>query len=230
MTAKVISIFNQKGGSGKSTSSMNIAGTLGLRGLRTLVIDMDPQATSSRWYACATEENPFPGTVFSLAQMFANEKDKTVRLSSVLKPHMENFDVIVIDCPPAIESPIPSSAMLVSDLAIIPIIPAPVDMWAAVAAQQLALNVKEINQTLEIRTLANMTQKNTKMARDVIAKLERNEEIPLFKTRIGLRSAFRDSQIIGQTVHKVQGASQAIIEIESLVEEIINILNNTGVK
>jgi chromosome partitioning protein len=103
-------------------------------------------------------------------------------------------------------------------------------MWAAVAAQQLALNVKEINQTLEIRTLANMTQKNTKMARDVIAKLERNEEIPLFKTRIGLRSAFRDSQIIGQTVHKVQGASQAIIEIESLVEEIINILNNTGVK
>lgn len=217
MSAKIISVFNQKGGSGKTTTSMHIAGTLGMRGLKSLVVDMDPQGTASRWYSCATEKNPFPGAVFSLASMEG-------KFISAVKQHINSYDVIVIDCPPAINSPIPSSAMLVSDLAIIPIIPAPADLWAAVAAQELAIQAKSMNESLEVRYLPNMVQKKTKLAQEVLGVLGEEEQIPMLSA-VGSRSAFRECQLIGSTVHSVPGAKAAIDEVETVVNEIIDILN-----
>ncbi len=63
MTAKVITVFNQKGGCGKTTITMSLAGALTFRGYSCLVVDMDPQGTASRWASAAPEERPFPASV-----------------------------------------------------------------------------------------------------------------------------------------------------------------------
>lgn len=217
MSAKVISVFNQKGGCGKTTVAMHLAGTLGLRGKKTLVADMDPQGTSMRWYASSSDEKPFPSSVVSLAE--TGEK-----IHRALKNHINDYDYIIVDCPPSIDSPVPSSALLVSDLALIPAVPSPADIWAIVEAKRLAEKVLAINDSLMLRVIANMVQKNISITRQALAVLDEDEAMPLLTTRLGLRAAYRECQVVGATVHAIPRAQEAIKEIEAMTDEVVNLL------
>jgi chromosome partitioning protein len=217
MVAKVISVFNQKGGCGKTTVSMHIAGTIGLRGKRVLVIDMDEQGTATRWASQATDEHPFPASLSNLAAMGS-------KIYREIRAQMNNYDLIVIDCPPAIHSPSPSSAMLVSDLAIIPVVPAPADMWAIIAAKQLADAAQVTNEGLKVRVVPNMVQKNTTLARDTLGVLAEDAAFPLMQQWLGSRSAYRECQLLGSTVHRVSRARDAIAEVEALTNEVLSLL------
>ncbi|TXG96413.1 MAG: ParA family protein, partial [Zoogloea sp.] len=64
--AKVVTVLSQKGGAGKSTLTMQLAGGLVRKGLRVVVIDLDPQETALRWSHAAPEGTPFPATVIQL--------------------------------------------------------------------------------------------------------------------------------------------------------------------
>ena len=217
MTAKVVTIFNQKGGCGKTTVTIQLAGTLAMRGFQTLVIDMDDQSTATRWASQAPDEDPFPAATMNLAAMGG-------KVHREVRNHLDNYDFILIDCPPAALSPSPSSAMLISDLAIIPIVPAPADMWASVAAKKLALAAQVTNEQLAIRILPNMVQKNTNLARDTLDVLAEDSEIPLMQSWIGSRSAFRECQLTGSTVHRLGKSSAAAKEVDKLADEVLQIL------
>ncbi|MEH2402833.1 ParA family protein [Nostoc sp.] len=56
---------------------------------------------------------------------------------------MDDYDYIIIDCPPAADSPVPQSALLIADLALVPIMPSPLDMWAAVGIRQVIQNISD---------------------------------------------------------------------------------------
>src|ERR1700744_3006658 len=217
MVAKVIAVFNQKGGCGKTTVSMHVAGTLGLRGHRVLVVDMDEQGTATRWASQAPDESPFPATLSNLAAMGG-------KMNREIRSQIENYDYIVIDCRPAVHSPSPSSAMLVADLALIPVVPAPADMWAAGAAKQLAAQAQVTNEQLKTRLVPNMVQKNTTLARDTIDVLAEDEEVPLLRAWLGSRSAYRECQLMGATVHRVSRAKDAISEVDALVDEVLKLV------
>ena len=58
MPAKILAVVNQKGGSGKTTLSMQLAGALARRHHKVLVVDADPQGTATRWAASAEDETP----------------------------------------------------------------------------------------------------------------------------------------------------------------------------
>jgi chromosome partitioning protein len=60
MTAKIVTIFNQKGGCAKTMTTMQVGGTWGMLGLKVCIIDMDPQNTAKLWSLQATAEAPFP--------------------------------------------------------------------------------------------------------------------------------------------------------------------------
>jgi len=218
MVAKVITVFNQKGGCGKTTVSMQVAGALGLRGHRVLVVDMDEQGTATRWASQALDDEPFPAALSNLAAMGG-------KMHREIRSQIDNYDFIVIDCPPAVHSPSPSSAMLVSDLALIPVVPAPADMWAVVAAKQLAAHAQATNEGLRVRLVPNMVQRNTTLARDTLDVLSEDTEIPLTTSRLSSRAAYRECQLIGATVHKVPRARDAINEVEALVDEALSLLN-----
>ena len=67
MYAKIIALVNEKGGAGKTTTAMNLAGSMANRQLRTLLVDADPQGTAMTWCIAAPENEPFPATVISLS-------------------------------------------------------------------------------------------------------------------------------------------------------------------
>ena len=95
MTAKIITVFNQKGGCGKTMTTMQLSGFYGSRGLKVFVIDMDLQGTSSLWALQAESEVPFPASVLSMAALSDSFVNK-------LAPIVEKHDVVLIDCPPGI--------------------------------------------------------------------------------------------------------------------------------
>lgn len=217
MAAKIITVFNQKGGCGKTVVSMHVAGTLGLRGFKTLLIDCDSQGTALRWSSQAPDGRPFPAAVSNLSA----SGGKVHREARNFAP---DYDFIVIDCPPAIESPAPSSALLISDLALIPVVPAPSDMWASVAAKELVLKAREINELLPARAVLNMFQRSSNVARDTAEVLAEDVEVPTTAASLGLRSAFRDCQLLGSTAHRVKGSKEAVREAEALCDEILALL------
>ena len=161
MTAKIIAVVNQKGGAGKTTITMNLAGSLANRGHKVLVVDADPQGTATRWAASASEEKLFPASVIGLSA--ANTK-----VHQEVKKFIGDYDWIIIDCPPAADSPIPQSALLIADLAIVPLIPSPLDMWAAVGIRKVIQNVASINETLQTRLVFNQYQSQTSLAKEAV--------------------------------------------------------------
>lgn len=217
MVAKITTVFNQKGGASKTTTAMNLAGTAGMRGLKVLLVDGDEQGTATRWNAQAPDGAPFPAMVTNLADMGG-------KIHQEVRKHIDSYDLIVIDCPPALRSPIPASAMMISDLAIIPVIPSPADLWAAQPAKQLAEDTQNQNEDLLVRIAAVMVQR-TKLAHEAIELLQQDEAMPLLKSQLGYRSAFKESQLLGGTVHRVQGAAAAIVEVDAFVDEVLELLN-----
>jgi len=217
MSAKIITVFNQKGGAGKTTVSVHLAGTLGLRGAKILIVDMDEQNTATRWVGQADEEHPFPAAIMNLAALDGS-------MHKEVKKQIDRYDFIVIDCPPAVHSQAPMSALLISDLGIIPVVPSPGDLWAAVMAKELANKTRGLNDTLHVRVLVNAVQRRTSLARDAIEILGEDEDIPLMRSMIGARSAFRECQAIGATVHRVPGAKEAIAEVEAMADEALAII------
>ena len=89
--AGIVALVNQKGGPGKTTLAMHLAGTLGRRGERVLVVDTDPQATASRWAAAGAPARPFP------AQIIGVGPDPGA-LHTALQEHLAAYHWIVVDC------------------------------------------------------------------------------------------------------------------------------------
>jgi len=146
--ARIISIANQKGGVGKTTTAINLAGGLALSGKRVLLIDMDPQANATSGIGIPSqEENIFnhfllnPESAFSMRkdtyvqglsilpshhnlleveQVIARADDTRTRLQKALRPIDKEFDFIIIDCPPSLGH-LTTNALYYSDSVIIPI-------------------------------------------------------------------------------------------------------------
>jgi len=219
MPAKILVAANQKGGCGKTTVAMQLGGTLGRAGHRVLIVDADPQGTATRWAASATDESPFPAHVAGLAAAGG-------KVHREIKKYLDSYDYILVDCPPAVESAVPQSALLIADVALVPIIPSPADLWAATGTRGLIERAVEINSALQARLVVNMLQSNTSMSQEVLEVLE-DFGIPLTEAKLHLRTAYRQAAVFGGTVHELgRDAAKAVREVEALVKEIISLVNN----
>lgn len=215
MTARIISVCNQKGGCGKTTITMALAGALTRRGYRVLVVDGDPQGSASTWSANASPDEPFPAAVANLSRAGK-------ALPGEVRKMAGDYQIILVDCPPSVDSPVPQAALLITDLALIPLIPSPADMAAAMPFLQLFENAKVFNQALQGLIVPNMVQRNTKVA---VGYLDQFESLPLPTSHAQLtqRTSHRQACAFGTSVHGI-GDREAIREIEQLVDEVLELL------
>lgn len=216
LNTKIIAIANQKGGCGKTTITMQLSGALSRDKFKILVVDADPQGTATRWAANADDSTPFIAHIAGLSAA-------GIKVHKEIKKYVGYYDFILIDCPPSVDSVTPHSALMVSDLVLIPMIPSPADLWAAVGIQQLIEQVQVINEGLQARIIPNMCQPNINLTQDVLEVLN-NFGIEVFNTYLCLRTAYRQSAVLGKTVYDIKGADKAISEIESLKNEVLNLL------
>ncbi|MCY0853429.1 ParA family protein [Cupriavidus sp. D39] len=219
MTAKVITVFNQKGGAGKTTCSLHVGAGLALRKLRILVIDADDQGTASRWIASANSANTagkqFPGDI-------KNVFNFETRIHREIEKEIEDYDVIIVDCPPSAKSPVASSALLVSDIAVIPVQPTPQDMWALPKALTLVESAREKNTELMALVVANRVTR-TSVASAVVEQLG-NQSIPLAKVSLAQRTAYSDFTVPTGTAYGSRD-KKAISEINAFVDEVTRIIS-----
>lgn len=216
MPAKILVVANQKGGCGKTTITMQVGGALGRTGHRVLIVDADPQGTATRWAASATDESPFPAHVAGLAAAGG-------KVHREVKKYLDSYDYILVDCPPAVDSPVPQSALLIADVALVPIIPSPADLWAATGTRGFIERATDINTALQARMVVNMLQSNTSLSKEVLEVLE-DFGIPPTLAKLHLRTAYRQAAVFGGTVHDLgREATKAVQEVETLVQEILGL-------
>lgn len=213
---RIGAFLNQKGGCGKTTSAMQAGVAIALRGYKVLIVDLDSQQTATTWNGQAPDDRPFPARVTNLHAMGP-------KFTSEIQKNIGEVDVILLDCPPAIASPIPWAALQIADLCVIPIIPVLDNVWAAKEAKDIALRAqREFNEDLQIRYLPTLVSRG-RLFDHCMKVIAEDEEIPTFKSVLSRRNAFPESQAYGATVHALASKSPAITEVENLASEILDL-------
>lgn len=223
---KIVTFFNQKGGVGKTTSTCQLAGTFGHRGYDVLVADLDAQQTSAAWLSRADGAN-FPATLWSGFRY----KDST---AAELGKLAAKYDLIFVDCAPAVDQPGTWASLLVSDLALVPTKLSPADTDALPAA--LALAKKALitsGRDYPVRILPTAFRRNRadeRAALEVIASDKAYPEFTVMKQVLSDRVAFTRSMLYGATVHSMPNAKDAITEIDALADAVAKLLKIPATK
>jgi chromosome partitioning protein len=223
MTASIITFASKKGGSGKSTAAMALAGALGLRGHRVLVVDTDEQG-SCLMYARAADDDarPFPATVVSLA-------GSGPKLHRELKQHLELYDYIVVDTPAGTAFEATQAALLVSDLCLVPCQPSPADLWAVTGIRQLIDAARVVNESLAAFVLPSRVAQ-TGLANDVLRALA-EVGLPVLGAQLGNRTAYPEAMLAGKPVQWLgSSAKTAATEVEAMTSAVLKILETSNVQ
>ena len=216
MKARIIALINQKGGVGKTTATMLLSAELSKRGYRTLVADCDSQSSSMSWALAAPDSTPFPAAVVNLAS-FAEKTHREIQ------KHLDNYDFIVIDCPPSLEALAPQSALLVAHLAIIPLPPSPADLWAARPVKILVERAQTINEGLKAAILPNKVGR-TSLSKAIMKKLD-DFGIPVMSAHLSHRIAYQEAVIAGVSVSDLgRDAKPAADEVRAMTDEVLALL------
>lgn len=211
---RIIALLSQKGGSGKTTVTMQLAAGLALAGYRVAVADLDPQESASRWADSAAGEAPFPAEVMQLRGS-ADDMRQALRAAS------NRADFVVFDCPPSIDHPHTASALELCDLALVPVVPSPTDLWATRGMEKLILNRMAADASLRAALLPNRVMR-TALAGDVLEVL-RDFSLPVLDAALTQRSAYAQSAVQGASVYELGRAAQtAQEEVDRLVSAVLN--------
>lgn len=119
---KIIALCHQKGGVGKSTVTICLAEAAADEGLRVLVVDADPQRTTSTWHAVRSQKGRTRDP--ELIDLEPGSDDLRRAL-----PQAHGYDLVLIDCPPR-HGEVQAQALVVADLVLMPCGPTAADAWA----------------------------------------------------------------------------------------------------
>jgi chromosome partitioning protein len=208
----IISALNQKGGAGKTTLSIHMAAALARGGARVLLVDADPQGSALDWSALRQGEPAFP--VIGLPKPVLHREVPTLAAG---------YDHVLIDGPPQVAD-ITRSAIMASDLVVIPVQPSPFDVWGARAVVALLAEATMVKPNLKAAFAVMRKVVNTAIGRDVA------DALAVYRTHVltaalALRVAFAESIANGLTVFDADPAGPAGAEVTALATEIMEFAN-----
>ncbi len=211
---KIISVVNQKGGVGKTTTAVNLAAAIGLAGKKVLLIDADPQGNSTSGYGISKKDGAFssyevligecraesaivttacknvevlPSSMnLAAAEVDLIEKEhRESQLKTALSTLREQYDYLFIDCPPSLGL-ITINALNASDTVLVPI---QCEYYALEGLSQLMASVRQVkrlyNPTLEIEGIVlTMYDGRLNLTQQVVSELKKYFAAKLYKTAI----------------------------------------------
>ena len=208
MLSKVITISQQKGGTGKTTLAVHLAmAFIKYHNLKVAIIDTDPQGSLGKWFMIRSEKNVSnENLTFKTASLWgAQYESKTLK---------NDHDIVVIDTPPKIESDA-RPAIEAADLVLIPMAASHVDFWATGAIVEIAKKANkkilvQINRSSQRSKLINKTNEFIKSL-----------DLSSTKTIIGNRQIYTSAMGEGKTAVEKQKKGAAVEEIKNLSEQIL---------
>jgi chromosome partitioning protein len=206
----IVALLNQKGGVGKTTLALHLAGTWANNGKRVVVVDPDPQGSALDWSEQRAKE-----AVPRLFGVLGLARDTLHREAPEIA---RDADYVVIDGPPRVAT-LMRSALLAADLIVIPTQPSPFDGWASGEILRLFQEARVFRPQLVARFVLNRCGARTVIARETAEALA-DHEPPVLAARVGQRVVFADAAGTGRLVCEVPQGEAATREITALAAEI----------
>jgi chromosome partitioning protein len=244
----IYSITNQKGGTGKTTTSINLACCLANEGHRTLLIDLDPQAHTTSGLGIKLDQGqlsirdvldrevppeeaivcdvtkgldllPSEIRLAIVAEHLYARNFREFILEKALNSVREKYDYIIVDCPPTLNV-LTVNAICVADSLIIPCQTSrySLDGMADLFNIIDTLKGKEFQ---NYRILLTMFDARTTVTNEIILKQLRDYQNKIFKTRISRTEALNQSQIAQESIFSFDPKSRAAKEYYNLTQEIL---------
>lgn len=205
---KVLAVINQKGGAGKTTLAMNLAAGLARRG-PTVVVDLDPQGSALQWAGAGAQ--PYPATVKALSGRWDG---------AALRQTYKAYQHIVLDCPPSLDSHASNQALRSAEVALIPVLPSPVDLWASLRLPQEIDAARTQNPGLRAYLVLNQIEQRSALSaamQDALSEFG----LPVLKAAIRRRAVYRSAALEGLSVYQMGVRGQgAAAEIDAILQEV----------
>lgn len=250
--AKIISITNQKGGVGKTTTSINLAAALVERGKRILVIDMDPQGNAT--VGCGVDTQDVENTIYDLllqettakqaiiksesgidvltangdlagAQVeLLNEIGREMRLQKALVEVKDDYDYIFIDCPPALNV-LTINALVASNSVLIPM---QCEYFALEGLSALISTIRKIRETLNPGLnieglLRTMFDGRNSLSNEVSKQLKTHFGDKVYKTIVPRNVRLAEAPSYGEPAMSYAPQSKGAKAYDNLAEEFLKL-------
>ena len=251
--SKVITVTNQKGGVGKTTTSINVAFYLAKSGKRTLLIDFDPQGNASSGLGVSKEDlehtisdvllgtidanqaicktdfkhlDLIPSTpqLADIEVKIANAQNRFILLRSAIKSISDNYDYVIIDSPPSL-SLLTVNSMIAANYILLPV---QTEFYALEGVAQLLETMKLVkkvaNPNLSILgVLATMYDKRTSLSSQVLAEIKKYFKELTFKTTIPRNIRLAEAPSHGAPIGKYDAFSRGAKAYKQLTQEILEL-------
>jgi len=206
----IVAFLNHKGGVGKTTLALHVAGAWAAQGKRIVVVDTDSQGSALDWSEQRAKEGlPRLFGVLGLARDTLHVETPEIA---------RDVNHVVIDGSSRIAS-LMRSAMLAADLALVPTQPSPFDGWASSETLRLLHEARLFRPQLIARFILNRCVARTLVASEIAEVLAKHDP-PALAARVGQRVAFADTARTGRLVSEMPRSKPAAREVAALAAEI----------
>lgn len=242
----IFAIINQKGGTGKTTTAVNLGCALAKKGKKVLLVDLDPQGNMSYWLGCGELEKsmtevflgeatideilvereglevaPSDMSLANLEINIANFEDRESILDTALA-EVEGYDFILVDCPPSL-SLLTVNALTTADKVIIPL---QMEVLSLQGLDQIISTVESIrnvlNEDLEVEGLLPvMVDSRRKLSKEVHELISENYDVDVFKSQIRSNVRASEAPSFGQSVLSYSPKSNSAIDYMNFAKEIL---------
>ncbi len=257
---RIISVINQKGGCGKTTTAINLCGCLSQINRRVLLVDLDPQGHASLGLNVVGPEDVGDGmtevmtqgtaleeviceavsanldvapaniTLSTVEQLLADATGKEGKLLNKIERMQQTYDYVIIDSPPSLGI-LTFNALRASELCIVPI---DMGFFSLDGVTKLMETVDLVSQhtdhEVQLRALATMVSLRTRFAQEVLEEIRQHFEGNVFRTMIRNNVRLREATSHGVPISQYDPKSHGAADYSAVAEEVLAMEVSAGAK